>query len=284
LQSAIRSLEAEIAQRRDAEERLVDVQQSLAEKRRTAQALESSLREKEVLLMEIHHRVKNNLQVMASLLHLQGAYVEGAAARAALEESEARIRCMALIHEKLYSSKDLASIEFGGYLRDLVASLIESHRPITTRVVIDVAADPVRLETDRAIPCGLVLNELISNSLKHGYPDGRAGRVRVAMTGDAATGIRLTVRDDGVGWPAQFDPSRSASMGLKLVYILAKQLRGDLTFHCHDGIECRLRLQPESVRPDSVQPDSVQPDAERPQSARLQVGRKWDSWPAEGSP
>ena len=208
--------------------------------------LEASLREKEVLLKEIHHRVKNNLQVVSSLLQLQAGYVENDEARTVFEESQGRIRSMALVHEKLYQTKDLAHIDFGDYIRDLVSGLIGS---FGARVVIDVQAASVQLDVDRAIPCGLIINELVSNSFKHAFPDGRAGRIEVRLSGGGNLPIQIGVRDDGVGWPAEFNPEQSASLGLRLVRILAKQLRGTLHLQSHNGIDCNLTLQPEHHLP-----------------------------------
>jgi len=201
-----------------------------------------SLAEKGVLLQEIHHRVKNNLQVVSSLLQLQAGYLEDGAARRVFEESQGRIKSMALVHEKLYQSKDLAHLDFGGYLRDLVAGLADSHGACAAPVVIEVRAAALHLDVDRAIPCGLIVNEWVSNAFKHGFPNGRAGRIEVTLSGGGGSAIQLTVRDDGVGWPADFDPARSPSLGLQLVHILAKQLRGGLQLQSDKGISCSLTL------------------------------------------
>ncbi|HZE92576.1 MAG TPA: histidine kinase dimerization/phosphoacceptor domain -containing protein, partial [Rhizobacter sp.] len=130
--------------------------------------LESSLREKEILLQEIHHRVKNNLQVISSLLQLQAGYAEDDAARKVFEESQGRIKSMALVHEKLYQTHDLAHIDFGDYLRDLVSGLAGSYATHAAQVAVEVQATSVLLDVDRAIPCGLIVNELVSNCFKHG--------------------------------------------------------------------------------------------------------------------
>ena len=223
----------------------IDVARHHAERE---QVLEESLREKEVLLKEIHHRVKNNLQVISSLLQLQAGYLESDETRRVFEESQGRIRSMALVHEKLYQSKDMANIDFGDYLRDLVTGLIGSYRAThAERVGIEIDAASVQLDVDRAIPCGLVVNELVTNSLKHAFPNGRVGRVRVRLSGGGAVPIKLTVQDDGVGWPDGFDPAHSASLGLKLVHILAKQLHAGLTLGNEDGIRCVLTISPANL-------------------------------------
>ncbi|MEO8134548.1 MAG: histidine kinase dimerization/phosphoacceptor domain -containing protein [Betaproteobacteria bacterium] len=211
--------------------------------------LEDSLHEKEILLREIHHRVKNNLQVISSLLQLQAGYVDDEGTRKVFDESQSRIRSMALVHEKLYQAKDLAQIDFGDYLHDLVSGLAGSNGASAERVAIAVQAASVQLDVDRAIPCGLIVNELVSNCFKHGFPDGRAGRIDVGLSGGGSSAIQLTVRDDGVGWPADFNPARSPSLGLRLVHILAKQVRGALRLHSDNGISCTLTLDPEQHSP-----------------------------------
>ena len=207
--------------------------------------LEASLHEKEVLLKEIHHRVKNNLQVVSSLLHLQAGYATSDDARKICEESEGRIKSMALVHEKLYQTKDLARIDFGDYVRDLVAGMIGSYGASAARVSIQSEAASLSLDVDRAIPAGLVLNELVSNSFKHGFPGDRTGRIDVRLSGGDGVPIELSVQDNGVGWPEGFDPSRSPSLGLKLVHILAKQLRSSLQFDGHNGLRCTLTFDTE---------------------------------------
>ncbi|HZE90724.1 MAG TPA: histidine kinase dimerization/phosphoacceptor domain -containing protein, partial [Rhizobacter sp.] len=202
-----------------------------------------ALAEKEVLLREIHHRVKNNLQVISSLLQLQAGCVEDDVARKVFEESQGRIKSMALVHEKLYLSNDLSHIDFGAYVRDLVAGLIESHGGRTAGVVIEVQAASVPLDVDRAIPCGLIVNELVSNCFKHGFPNARAGRIDVILSGGgSASSIQLIVRDDGVGWPADFNPAQTSSLGLRLVHILARQIQGSLHLQNDSGISCTLIL------------------------------------------
>jgi PAS domain S-box-containing protein len=201
--------------------------------------LEASLREKEVLIKEVHHRVKNNLQVISSLLQLQAGYLEVGETRRVFEQSQSRIRSMALVHEKLYQSKDLARIDFGEYVRELISGLIGFHR---TTVQVDINTESVQLDVDRAIPCGLILNELISNSFKHGFPGGRSGRIEVRLSGGVDSPIELVVHDDGVGLPQTFDPSHASSMGLQLVYVMANQVRGTLRVVNLNGVTFTLTM------------------------------------------
>ncbi len=207
--------------------------------------LEGALAEKEVLLREIHHRVKNNLQVISSLLSLQAGYVDNEETRRLFFESEGRIRSMALVHEKLYRSDDLAHIDFDDYVRDLVSGFAGSHGEASARIDIDidVLCEPIQVEIDRAIPCGLVINELVANSFKHGFPDGRTGRITVEIFRPDAGTIVIRVADDGVGWLASFDPIASPSLGLRLIRILASQLHGTVTMRGDRGAETVMRIE-----------------------------------------
>jgi PAS domain S-box-containing protein len=201
-----------------------------------AEQLKASLREKESLLKEIHHRVKNNLQVISSLLRLQAAGVRDGAALDMFHESQNRIRSMALIHEKLYQSPDLSRVEFASYVRDLLSLLLRSYaaRP---RIELDIAVENAALSIEQAVPLGLILNELISNCLKHAFPEGRAGRITVELGPSDGTSLRLKVADDGVGIPAPVDPRRAATLGMQLVRTLSEQLGGRLEVRRGAGTE-----------------------------------------------
>jgi two-component sensor histidine kinase len=191
-----------------------------------------SLREKEVLLKEVHHRVKNNLQIVSSLLNLQMPYIHNEQAADLFKESQNRIISMALIHEKLYESESLAGIGVAEYIQSLTDNLFRSYgAPRAVRMEIDVA--DITLDIDTVIPCALIINELVSNSLKHAFPDswrqtGGAGEIRIDFHRDADNRFALTVTDNGVGLPAGFDVQHCESLGLKLVGVLVKQLRGVL--------------------------------------------------------
>lgn len=213
------------------------------ERAKKQRVLEGALEEKEVLLREIHHRVKNNLQVISSLLQLQAGHVGSGETRRLFLESEGRIRSMALVHEKLYQSDDFAHIDFGDYVRDLVAGLADSHGGALGRIHLEVLCDAIQVEIDRAIPCGLVINELVANSFKHGFPDERVGRITVEVVKPDAGTIVIRVADNGIGWPASFDPIASPSLGLRLVRILANQLRGSVTMHGDHGAETVMRVE-----------------------------------------
>jgi two-component sensor histidine kinase len=194
------------------------------ESEREASHVRASLQEKEVLLKEIHHRVKNNLQVISSLLNLQAQQIVDPADRALFAESQSRVQSIALVHEKLYQSPDLSQIQFEEYVQALVSNLFHSLDAAERGVVAKVAAGGVRLPVDVAIPCGLIINELVTNSLKHAFPDGRKGCVEVLLHSSDQRRLELVVRDDGVGLPSELDPRHTSSLGLDLVYTFADQL------------------------------------------------------------
>lgn len=218
------------------------LEQTKLEVQRSEREVRASLREKEVLLKEIHHRVKNNLQVIASLLNLQRGHVEDARTLDALVESQTRVRSIALVHEKLYRSQNLHSIELGAYLASLVGHLFDTYGPAgPIRYSLDV--DDVSLDVDLAVHCGLLVNELVSNALKHAFKDRVEGTVAVAAKRHAPGGLLLSIRDDGAGFPEHLDFRRSPSLGLQLVTTLARQLGGELVMRRGAGTEFALLLK-----------------------------------------
>ena len=194
---------------------------------RADEQVRESLGEKESLLQEIHHRVKNNLQIVSSLLNLQARAVPDGSARRVLEDSRNRVRSMALVHQILYSSQQVGRVDPPGYLRQLVDSLMRVYGMPDYRVRARVRCEGVELSLEEAIPCGLIVNELVSNALKHAFPHGRGGDILVALDA-GADGRRLTVADTGVGWPDGADGAAIDSMGLDLVETMVQQLRGRL--------------------------------------------------------
>jgi len=190
---------------------------------RTAE-LSATLNEREVLLQEIHHRVKNNLQVISSLMNLQLRRISDQATREALQEGQARVQAISLIHEMLYQSGDYANVHFSEYARKLAANVFGMVGVAPDCISLQVVIDNVVLAVDKAIPCGLILNELITNALKHAFPHGRRGTVRVALVRAGVGKLQLSVVDDGVGMPAGFDMRHTHSLGMHLVGTLAEQL------------------------------------------------------------
>lgn len=211
----------------------------VTEQKRFEQQLRASLGEKEVLLREIHHRVKNNLQVIASLLNIQVYSQETESARKGLVESQTRIHSMALVHQLLYQSRDLAQLDFAEYLAKLIERLIDTYRDAPERVKVNVTASSLRLDIDRAIPCGLIVNELVTNALTHAFPDGRVGTIQVTLSHGEGQAI-LTVSDNGVGLSRPLDIERSGSFGLKIAQTLAHQLDGELVITSENGTRARV--------------------------------------------
>jgi len=225
-----------------------DRKRNEAERKYAEQKLRDSLHEKEVLLKEIHHRVKNNLQMVSSFLSLQAATINDPAILQPFTESQQRIRVMALIHERLYQSDDLARVNMAIYLHDLVQDLFRSciahHSPIQWHLEVE----EIELGVDVAIPCGLILNELVSNAIKYAFPAGRTGTVQIGFgqTADPVSGLDkltqyfLVVRDNGVGLSDTVDLQSTGTLGLQLVSLLTQKLQGTLRIHRQEGTEFEL--------------------------------------------
>jgi len=221
---------------------VLGIARDITERKRAGERVRASLREKEVLLQEIHHRVKNNLQVICSLLRLQSRNIKDEEALAVFRDSQNRIRSMALIHEKLYRSQDLARVDFGGYIRSLASSLIRSYRTHSGRVRLQVDVSDVSLPIDAAVPCGLIINELVTNSLKHAFPGGRKGEIRVMLRSNHDHQVTLTVGDNGVGLPQDVDPEDTQPLGLELVNALVEQVAGRIDLRNDGGTEFEIRF------------------------------------------
>lgn len=200
----------------------------ITERQRAQQRLEDALREKTVLLNEVHHRVKNNLQVITSLLNLQADYAADPRLRTILAESCNRVRAMALTHQLLYERKDFSRLQLGDYLERLVQSIRASYRGSGNRIALRLAlpAEEVQLDLERAIPCGLLLNELVTNAFKHAFPGERHGEIVIELNKDAAGRVCLSIADDGIGLPAEADLAQGSSLGLQLVQLFVEQLHG----------------------------------------------------------
>ncbi len=216
--------------------------ENITERKRAEAQVRASLHEKEILLKEIHHRVKNNLQIISSLLSLQSGSIDDPRVMDQFQDSQNRVRSMALIHERLYRSDNLAQIEFGTYLRELTASLVQTYRRPFGQTTLAVEADPVMLDIDTAIPCGLIVNELVSNALKHAFPNGRSGQIGVNIRHEEnEQQVWLVVCDDGVGMPEDIDYRKTRSLGLQLVHSLTRQLGG--TFELCEGSGTRFEIR-----------------------------------------
>jgi two-component sensor histidine kinase len=229
----------------DLDEKNAHLEATQNEVLRSEQVVRASLREKEVLLKEIHHRVKNNLQVISSLLNLQARHLVDPAARDIFNESQNRVLSIALVHEKLYQSASLSHVNFGDYTAALLENLFYTYNTIDRRIAKVISVD-VDLPIDLAIPCGLIINELTTNSLKHAFPAGRPGTIRVLVEKRELGAIELIVADDGVGMPAGLDPRKTDSVGLDLVFIFAKQLHASVEVDRHGGTSFRFLISGET--------------------------------------
>jgi two-component sensor histidine kinase len=217
--------------------RYAAARRELAECQRAEAGIQSALAERDLLLREVHHRVKNNLQVVASLLDLQAGTVRDESARQALQESKDRVQSMARIHEYLCKSAGVSRIAMDDYLRYLATALRQAHNAQRIGLSVQVGVGP--FEVERAIPCALIVHELVSNAFRHAFPAGRAGDVTVELKtlGDQHV---LTVRDTGMGLPPHTDPHSVDSLGLRLVGLLAKQLGGRLHLAGEQGTTARI--------------------------------------------
>ena len=205
---------------------------------KSEELIQRSLAEKTVMLQEIHHRVKNNMQVISSLLNLQAHEIADENVRALFEESKNRIYSMALIHEKLYRSEDLARINFNEYLQNLVAGIADTYR--RHDIVYSVEREPITLDVNVGIPCGLIMNELVSNCLKYAFPEGRKGMIKLGIKKDTEGNNVLTVADNGVGFPDTVDFHNTTTLGLKLVNVLSGQIHGKIELSRVEGTAFRI--------------------------------------------
>ncbi len=216
------------------------MRESREELERAQAVMTTSLQEKEVLLKEVHHRVKNNLQIITSLLRLQSGKIKDKNDYDAFMQSQNRIRTMALIHEALYRSKDLSHIRIRPYVRTLVTHLLSSYGVEPARVQTDIDIMDVFIDMDTAVCCGLIVNELVSNALKYAFPSDRVGRVRVHFGKNENQSFLLSVSDDGIGLPTQVDWSNTESLGFRIVRVLVNQIGGSLEVAPPPGTNFRL--------------------------------------------
>ncbi|MDY7004573.1 MAG: PAS domain-containing protein [Cyanobacteriota bacterium] len=216
----------------------------ISDRKKAEEQIQDSLQEKEILLKEIHHRVKNNLHIISNLLDLQSDYIESQKVQELFADSQNRIQSMALIHEQLYQSKNLGQVDFSEYIHALIDNLFCSYgdRESQIKPIINVEAITLNLET--AIPCGLLINEVVTNSFKHAFPDGKSGEICIELHQDRQEKVYINIKDNGIGIPPDFDWQNSSSLGLKLVRILSKQLKAEIYFDGHKGTVVNLKFSP----------------------------------------
>jgi len=207
---------------------------NITEQKQVQQKMEVSLKEKEILLREVHHRVKNNMQVISSILNLQSSYVSDEYALMLLQESQNRIKTMAYIHESLYQNKSFTSVNFTEYARTLVRNIVQSYSYSSDKINLIVEAQPVTLSLDNSIPVGLILNELMTNAIKHAFPGNRKGTIVFSLLNDESF-VFLEVKDDGVGFAPGIDILNNQSLGFQLVHTLTEQVEGELKYDSIPG-------------------------------------------------
>jgi len=228
---------------------VIEYVRDITDQKRAENALRASLQEKEVLLREIHHRVKNNMQIISSLLNLQAGQLKDEASVEIFRDSQRRIRSMALVHERLYQSPDFSHIEFSEYLRTLADQLFNSYRIDPARVQVSIQAEETFLNVNTAVPCGLIINELLSNTLKHAFPDDRSGEVVISLGHEPSGDYLLRVKDSGVGWPSGVDFRRTSSLGMQIVTMLVSQLEGTIELSREGGTEFIITFREAAEKP-----------------------------------
>jgi PAS domain S-box-containing protein len=228
-------------------EGFIAVIKDITQRKRAEEKIKNSLKEKEVLLKEIHHRVKNNLQIITSLLNLQAAHIEDSQTLEVFEEIRNRIHSMALVHEKLYQSENFSRIDFKSYAEKMVNDLLYAYQ-LNVGIDMDLQVDSTSLDIDTAIPCGLVLNELVTNALKHAFSGRKHGRIRVSFQEMSRLYYELIVQDNGIGIPQSITIETTESLGLKLVQILTTQMNGTLELRRNRGTTVIIRFRGEEPR------------------------------------
>ncbi len=212
----------------------------ITERERAAAQIKASLQEKEVLLKEIHHRVKNNLQIISSLLNLQAGSISDQQTIDKLQECRNRVTLMALIHEQLYQSENLGRIDFAHYIQHLATNLFVSYDISSDAIELLLNVAPVELSIDAAIPCGLMINELVTNALKYAFPPGKSGEIRIELHANTDNHLTLIISDNGIGLPQELDFQNTESLGLQLVITLTNQLKGTLELNIDMGTEFKI--------------------------------------------
>jgi PAS domain S-box-containing protein len=226
-------------------QRTSELEQEIEQRKSAEATITASLLEKEILLREIHHRVKNNLQIIASLLNLQSRYVKDETTLFSIRESQNRVKAMALVHEKLYQSTDLSRIDFDDYVRFLGKNLLSFFDLKGKGIAFTTEIHDISLDINTAIPLGLIINELISNSLKHAFPGGRTGKISVAVFRNNHI-LSIIMKDNGAGIAEGFDWRNATSLGLRLVISLVEQLQGSIELDRHAGTTFTIVLQEKS--------------------------------------
>jgi PAS domain S-box-containing protein len=222
--------------------RIVGTEQDITDQRIAEEKIKSSLKEKEMLLQEIHHRVKNNLQVISSLLRLQSRYIKDQDAIDIFKETQNRVRSIAILHEKLYQSDDLAKIQFNEYVKILAEDLLYFYELDDSNIKMNIYIEDVALNIETAIPCGLIIDEMVANSLKYAFPNKRSGKINIELHTDENNKFCLTVSDNGVGISDDIDTEKADTFGMQLIKYLTKQLKGTIELDRSHGTKYKLQF------------------------------------------
>jgi two-component sensor histidine kinase len=216
---------------------VIETNRDITERKKSEDKIKASLKEKEVLLREIHHRVKNNLQIISTLLALQSDEITDQKTLENYRESENRIQSIALIHEKMYQSKDISNIDFTSYIKSLISDLMYSYDADSRNIKSVIDTDNFLFSIETVQPLGLIINEIISNSLKYAFKNKDEGNILVKLEKGDSNNFKLTVSDDGIGFPENIDFKNTGSLGLQLVNELVNQLEGDIELNTDNGTE-----------------------------------------------
>lgn len=221
----------------------IAVARDITERKEAESQIKASLEEKKTLLKEIHHRIKNNLQIVSSLLSLQSGYIKNEQVNEMLKESQNRLKLIALVHEKLYQSENLTRVDFAGYVRNLVAHLFYSYGVSSDFITLKMDMKDVLLNMDEAISCGLLINELVSNSLKHAFPKGRQGEIYIGFLLEKDERCILTIADNGIGFPQGLDFRRTKTLGFQLINTIVSQLEGSIELGRKQGTKFTITFK-----------------------------------------
>jgi two-component sensor histidine kinase len=224
--------------------KVVVIQTDITYRKSMEEQIRASLEEKGLLLREIHHRVKNNLQIIISLFNLQSHYVNDEGAFAALKEGQDRIKSMALIHERFYQNDGLSRIDFDEYIKRLVENLLLSFNVPSGKITYTIEAEKISLDIDTAVPCGLIINELVSNTIKHAFAENEQGELQIVFRKLEGDELELIIHDNGRGLPEDFSIDDSDSLGMQLINALANQLDAKLMVESGKGATFRLKFSP----------------------------------------
>ncbi|NQY73608.1 MAG: PAS domain S-box protein [Candidatus Margulisbacteria bacterium] len=218
---------------------IVAIIEDISKRKNAENKLRKSVHEKDILLKEIHHRVKNNLQIVTSMLNIKANSIQNQHIKKVMEDCRERVHAMSLIHETMYQSPDVSQVDFTKYIKNLVNMLFIAYNTRADEIKLSLDVEDIFLSLDSAVPCGLIINELVTNALNHAFPKGRQGIVSVSVYRKVNL-IHICIQDDGIGIPPEIDPNAASSFGLYLVHVLVMQIEGELSVNVEKGTRLQL--------------------------------------------